>query len=454
MKTLGTVAGAADAPGLHRFRSALGEHVLAVPHSRIYDLQGCGPSTDPTEVETLLEALSRTLALDEADGSLLASVVAPAPQSISLNVSSSCNLSCAYCYAARGSFGGAQPAPMTWDIARAAIDRLLAQADSRAPITIGFIGGEPFVNRRLIHQCVHHATAVASARALDVRFSVTTNGTLLRDEDLQLLREHRFAVTVSLDGDVQTHERLRPLLNGQPGSHASLQAAIQPLLREPGQAQVAARATVTRFDLNLPRAFDAIVRTGFQEVGFAPLKSGPDGSGPLREADWNGYLHALTTLARRELCSAMDGGPLRLSNFAVALKQLHRGASSPYPCGAGGGYFSVGSNGDWYTCHRTIGDAAFRVGDNHALDDMRRERFLLQRHVHAQTNCRSCWARYLCAGGCHQEASRRTAASCDFVRSWLDFCLGAYAEMSERRPDFFASPDAALKTTPIPEETT
>jgi len=48
---------------------------------------------------------------------------------------------------------------------------------------------------------------------------------------------------------------------------------------------------------------------------------------------------------------------------------------------------------------------------------------------HAQIDCRICWARYLCSGGCHQEAESRTAESCDFVRGWLEFCLAAYCEL-------------------------
>ncbi len=453
MNMVGSVAGHADAPQYHRFRSGEGEHILIVPRSRIYDIGRIDPAADsdgipyqamdPQELGSLVEALIETIALAEPDRESLSGVAAPAPQSISLNVSSSCNLSCSYCYAARGAFEGAQPEPMNFDTARLAIDSLLARADPAAPITIGFLGGEPFVNRRLIHQAVAHGEAGAIARGLDLRFSVTTNGTLLREEDLRLLRERPFAVTVSIDGDVRTHERLRPFFNGQGGSHSQMCAAISPLLRDPGQAQIAARATVTRFDLDIARAYDAILKLGFSEVGFSPLKAGPDGAGPLRDDDWSLYLDSLITLARRELRTVLQGGRIRLTNFAVALKQLHRGACSPYPCGAGGGYFSVAANGDWYTCHRAIGDKSFHVGDSSGLDPGRRVQFLEQRHVHAQTDCRRCWARYLCSGSCHQEAARRTEQSCDFVRGWLDFCLAAYCEVSSGRPDYFSTPHAA-----------
>src|SRR5437868_3117056 len=157
---------------------------------------------------------------------------------------------------------------------------------------------------------------------------------------------------------------------------------------------------------------------GFREVGFAPLRAAKPGGDALRDEDWPKYLDALIEVAKSEFQRACSGDSIRLSNFAVALKQLYRGASSPYPCGAGGGYFSVAANGDWYACHRAIGSATFRMGDNSGLDFNRRREFLAERHVHSQAACRTCWARYLCSGGCHQEASSRTESSCGFIRGW------------------------------------
>jgi len=60
--------------------------------------------------------------------------------------------------------------------------------------------------------------------------------------------------------------------------------------------------------------------------------------------------------------------------------------------------------------------------------------------------CRSCWARYLCGGGCYHEVSRRGRVACDYIRSWLDFCLRAYAELSACRPDQFLLGDRPLPT--------
>ena len=431
-----TAPGDSAAPLAKHFRSALGSHVLVVPHSRIFDL---APGQDlDSRFGGLPPSLLAALA-DTARGEVpLDHVVQPAPQSISLNVSSSCNLSCSYCYAARGAFDGAQPEPMPWEIARAAIDKLLTHADPTAPVTVGFLGGEPFVNRRLLHRAVEYAAAEGSRRSLDVRFSVTTNGTLLREEDVDLLRRHAFAVTVSVDGGEQIQNAQRPALPGR-RSYDLLRGAIQPLLANSGLARVSARATVRSGAFDLADRFEAILALGFPEVGFAPLRTAKPGQGALNEQEWPLYLDGMVALANAELGRFYNEGSLRLTNLAVALKQIYRGASSPYPCGAGGGYFSVAANGDWYACHRAIGSAAFRLGDNGGLDPDRRKEFLVQRHVHSQSACRQCWARYLCSGGCHQEASDRTDSSCGFIRGWLEFCLAAYCELFERRPEFFTA---------------
>jgi uncharacterized protein len=423
------------APLFKRFGSDRGEHLLVVPHSRIYDLPadlaGRFDAGDPEAVH-LAEALAQTAAGEDP----LEEIPEPEPQSISLNVSSACNLACTYCYADRGAFHGAQSATMDFATARAAIDRLFASAEVTRPVTVGFLGGEPFVNRALIHDTVEYAAYAGRAHGLDVRFAVTTNATLLRPDDLALLRAHPFAVTVSLDGAAAVQNAQRPTLGGK-ASFETVRSGTEGLLANPGRAQIAARATVTRDNLDLEDAFASIRALGFREVGFAPLRSSPSGNA-LAAADWPHYLDALLRLARSEIRAALNGQTIALSNLAIALKQLHRGASAPFPCGAGGGYFSVSAQGRWYACHRAIGAVDYELGDNSGLDRTKRRAFLEVRHVDAQADCRLCWARYLCSGGCHQEKAARDKASCDFIRGWLEFCLRAYCDLIDLRPEYFA----------------
>ena len=102
-----------EGPLHHRFRSNVGEHILVIPFTRIYDVDAAlARRFDALDPDAL--ALAATLALPTASEPELNRVVTPTPQSISLNVSASCNLRCSYCYASSGNFHGAQPAPMNW----------------------------------------------------------------------------------------------------------------------------------------------------------------------------------------------------------------------------------------------------------------------------------------------------------------------------------------------------
>ncbi|MGH8903367.1 MAG: radical SAM protein [Egibacteraceae bacterium] len=420
----------AEPPAWRSFRSRLGTHVLVLRGSQVLDV-------DERTLATLDEA-GLAPYLDHGERLGLGAVPSVAPQNLSLNVTSACNLACDYCYAGRGAFGGAQVGAMSEATAEQAIDTLLAGCERRAMATIGFLGGEPFLHRRLVHHVVGYASRRAAEVGQPVGFSVTTNGTLLRATDLDLLRSHRFAVTVSLDGGRATHDRRRLTLAGE-GSWDDAMACVRPLLADPGTAVVTARATLSSDDLDLAGRYDALAAEGFPAIGFAPVRVG---FGALGDDHWPRWLDASIALGERELATIRAGGDTAFDNLRVALRRLEAGSSSPYPCGAGGGYASVSTAGRWFACHRAIGEEDYALGDSDGgggVDPARQRRFLADRHVERVEPCRSCWARYLCSGGCHQEAATRTTAACDAIRAWLEFCLDAYCVVSSERPDWFSA---------------
>jgi uncharacterized protein len=160
----------------------------------------------------------------------------------------------------------------------------------------------------------------------------------------------------------------------------------------------------------------------------------PDGA-----SEFLAEMRACGAYALQEL---LAGRAFAFSNFTTALEEIHRGTHRPYPCGAGAGYLSVNATGELYACHRVVDDKRFAMGDVHnGPDQQSRRRLLTERHVHRQPECGSCWARYLCGGGCYHEVTNRGRVACDYIRGWLDFCLSAYAELSRCRPEYFVVPD-------------
>jgi uncharacterized protein len=357
------------------------------------------------------------------------------PNAISLNIAQSCNLSCSYCYADEGRFGG-RASMMSAGIAHTAIDRLFDDACGRR-VTVGFIGGEPFLNREVLHSSVEHALLRARETGCRVGFSVTTNGTLLNAGDLDLLRRHAFAVSISLDGSAEVNDRNRLPRNGKSGFDLALHA-LKPLLREPGEARITARATITRQDLRVLERVEALAEAGFAEVGVSPLRTSPTPDLALAEQDWPSFLQEMVRAAEAEAGRLRDGADLRFSNLAVALKQLHAGYCKPLPCGAAASYVSVSARGEYFTCHRTVDNPRFSLGNTvQGLCEADRETFLRARHVDRQEPCRSCWARYLCGGGCHAEVLSAGRSGCDYIRGWLEYCLRFYDRVLKEHPALF-----------------
>jgi len=426
------------------FRSEAGSHLFIVDGSRVYDLpeatalaveQAFSPDYDAAASRALLEAL-----VGEQRPRYIDAEPLPLPPlfSLSLNVAQSCNMSCGYCYADRGKFGGTARV-MGFDVAVASVDRLIAQSTPGADLVLGFIGGEPLLNRKLVHAITAYGAEAARRAGRQMRFSMTTNATLIEPDDARLFRDNRFYVAVSLDGDSLANDRLRQMHDGG-GSYQRVLEGIALLQHKGRPAHLSARATVTPATGELLPILDHLVGLGFDSVGFSAVLTSPDPALAFSERDFAAFRRGMIACGRKALEALKERRSYPFSNFETALHEIHRGTHRPYPCGAGAGYLSVNAKGDLYACHRLVDDGNWRMGDVFSgTDDVRRASHLASAHVDKMEPCRSCWARYLCGGGCYHEVERRGRIGCDYIRGWLEFCLGAYAELSAARPDYFIS---------------
>lgn len=364
---------------------------------------------------------------------------APTMRSISLAVAQVCNLACSYCYAQEGGFGG-ESRVMPLDVARRAVDRLFEEATAGDQVRVAFLGGEPLANRAVLRAATEHAARRGEESGVEVAFSVTTNGTLLDLDDAVFFERHGFAVTISLDGVGADHDRLRPFKGGQ-GSYDRIVARVAPLLALQERMQVSARVTVTPRNLDLRAALDHFIGLGFHSVGFSPMLSSPTGRDQMDGAGLTTMLAEMIACGREFERQVAAGRRYPFSNMVGILREVHRGTHRPYPCGAGAGYLGVSAEGGLFACHRFVGEDAGAMGDvDSGVDSARQARWLAERHVHRQEPCRSCWARYLCGGGCHHEVLHRGRPACNYIRGWLHYALQAYARLITSCPDYFSEP--------------
>ena len=417
-------------PEVYLLETAQGRHLFVADGSRLFDADArLHANLEGAMADGRVAALLDSLGL-AGEPFIDDTPLAPPPvHALSLAVAQACNLGCTYCYAEQGDFGGAAK-NMPLDTALASVNLLVDGASPGARVNLAFLGGEPLVNRAVLQATTRHAKARAAERGVTLQFSITTNGTLLTEGDADFFEEHGFAVTISLDGPPEAHDRLRMFKGGQ-GSFDRIARNLAPLFARQRRMQVSARVTVTPANLMLRQTLDSFVSMGFHSVGFSPMLSAPTGVGEMHAADLEVMLAQMIDCGREFERRTLAGERYPFANLLNALREIGRGTHRPYPCGAGAGYLGVSADGDLSACHRFVGDADAAMGSLGAgVDDTRRALWLGERHVHRQQPCSGCWARYLCGGGCHHEVMRRGRPACDYIRGWLHFCLETYLRLS------------------------
>lgn len=433
-------------PDLHLLRTEGGHRALLVNGSRVFGVPGeTYEALDRAQHDPDPETLRRLLSELGADAPQLIDDTPPSSppvRALSLAVAQKCNLGCTYCYAQQGTFGGLTK-NMPEETALSAVDTLFRDAAPGERVNLAFLGGEPLLNRPVIRAATEYAADRSRETGVPATFSLTTNGTTVTEEDGAFFEAHAFAVTVSLDGEQPAHDLLRPMRGGQ-GSFERVMSRVRPLLKAQRRMQVSARVTVTPANLGLKRTLDAFVAAGFHSVGFSPMLSSPTGQGELGPAELETMLAEMVACGEEFERQAVDGQRYPFANIVSALREIHRGTHRPYPCGAGAGYLGVSAEGELAACHRFVDDEAGAMGDlTQGVDPARQLQWLTDRHVHRQEPCRSCWARYMCGGGCHHEVIQRGRPACHYIRGWLHYCLSAYSRLLDTRPAYFGVADVA-----------
>lgn len=368
-------------------------------------------------------------------------------QALVLNITNQCNLACTYCY----EFGAdkiatpeGKPKYMTLETATASVDFLLAQSAGRQAVHITFFGGETLMNFKLLRQVVDYAREQTKAQGRGIGFSLTTNATLLNDEIIDFLTDNDIGVTVSMDGPPDLQDLRRVDKRGR-GTYRIIEPKLRKLLARQRNRLVTARVTLTEGVTDVIRIYRHLKDDlGFDEVGFAPVTNSGEQAYALDDRGMDGVVADFHTLADEWLEYALRGERHGFSNVSETIGELIQGANKSHPCGAGIGLLGVSPSGDLSPCHR------FTDADTHTLghvssgvDMAKREDFLSRGHVSAKYECQTCWARPLCAGGCHHEAFVRYGDTghanlhyCDWIRQWTDTCLRIYGAVSAQNPQF------------------
>lgn len=367
--------------------------------------------------------------------------------SLVVNVANKCNLHCTYCYEPDSAKYGSEPVQMTWDTARESVDFLFKKSGASPEVNLIFFGGEALLNFKLMRRVVVYAEEKAQREGKKIDFSLTTNGTLLTDEIISFFQEHRFGVTISIDGPKELHDKRRVFLSKsgeRRGSYELLLSRIEPLLTRYDARPVVARVTVTKGAIDIVRTYAHLTELGFFEVGFSPVTAKADTDYGLESTDLRELLNQFRELGSIYVERALSNKYTGFSNLSTLLTDIHLGTNKYFPCGAGLGLLDVDGNGDVYLCHRFPGTEEHKYGSvKEGLDYDRLNDFVNGAHLGNKPVCQTCWIRGLCGGGCYHEAMTEFGDAalpnlhyCDFLREWTEFGIKAYLELQKENPGF------------------
>jgi uncharacterized protein len=369
-------------------------------------------------------------------------------QRIVLNVTNQCNLACGYCYEYsedKISKTEGKPKYMNHEIAEASIDLLIKESAQRPSIHVTFFGGETLLNFPLLRSTVEYAKRKSTAAGKHVDFSLTTNATLLREEIVDFLAEHRVGVTVSIDGDRELNDKMRVFHDGR-GTYDVIVPKVKMLLERHKTNSIGARVTLSSGVSHVRRIYEHLTQeVGFGAVGFSPATASPNRLYHIGTQKMSSVLGGFEDLAWEYRDYAVEGKTHGFTNANDTLKELHAGISKAYPCGAGLGLLGVGTAGDINLCHRFADSDTGKMGhvEKGGVDHDARNDFLKTHHLGARYDCHTCWSRPTCAGGCYHEAfihygdtSAANLHYCDWIRGWNDLCLRIYGEIAIRNPSY------------------
>ena len=327
------------------------------------------------------------------------SVVSPV-KAMCLHISHDCNLRCKYCFASTGDFGEGRKL-MTFETGKAAIDFLLNNSGDRVNLELDFFGGEPIMNFDVVKQIVVYARSREKEYNKNFRFTITTNGLLLTDDKIDFINKEMSNVVLSIDGRKEVNDRLRVRVDGS-GCYDKILEGYKKLVSKRGDKDYYVRGTYTKYNLDFSNDVMHLYDLGFDQVSVEPVMADENMPYAITEEDVDAISKEYEILAEKLEKIRADGGFCNFFHFMLDLDQGPCAIKRLRGCGSGNEYIAITPDGDIYPCHQFVGIPEFKMGnlEEGTFDNSIKERFA-KTHVYAKEDCKRCWAKFYCSGGCN-----------------------------------------------------
>ena len=330
-------------------------------------------------------------------------------KALCIHIAHTCNLNCAYCFASQGKYQG-ERAIMSLEVGKRALDFLIENSGSRHNLEVDFFGGEPLMNWDVVKEMVAYARSIEKEHNKNFRFTLTTNGLLIDDDVIEFANKEMSNVVLSLDGRKEIHDRYRVDYAGN-GSWERIVPKFQNLVEARGGKNYYMRGTFTHANPDFLKDIQQMLDLGFSELSMEPVVCAADDPSALTEEDMAVVMDQYEKLAELMLQRDKEGKPFTFYHYMIDLTGgpcIYKRISG---CGSGTEYMAVTPWGDLYPCHQFVGDEKFRLGDIwEGVTNTEIQQEFAACNVYAHPECRDCWARLYCSGGCAANAYHATGS--------------------------------------------
>ena len=326
--------------------------------------------------------------------------VASPVKAMCLNIAHDCNLRCKYCFASTGDFGTGRKM-MTFETGRRAIDFLIEKSEDRENLELDFFGGEPLMNFDTVKQIVEYARSREKECGKRFRFTITTNGLLLDDDKIDFINKEMSNVVLSIDGRKETNDNVRIRVDGS-GCYDSILPKFKKLVEQRGDKEYYVRGTFTKYNIDFCEDVFSLYNEGFDQISVEPVVCGSENPYALTEKELSEIFKEYERLAERILENEEKGEKFNFFHFMLDLDQGPCAIKRLRGCGCGNEYVAVTPDGDIFPCHQFVGIDEFKMGnlyDGTFNQDMKSD--FAAAHVYTKPECRECWAKFYCSGGCN-----------------------------------------------------
>ena len=163
-----------------------------------------------------------------------------------------------------------------------------------------------------------------------------------------------------------------------------------------------ARGTFTKYNLDFTEDVLHLVDLGFDQVSVEPVVSDPKLSYSIQEEDLPRVFEEYERLANTIIARKKEGRGFNFFHFMIDLNQGPCAIKRLRGCSCGNEYVAVTPEGDIFPCHQFVGEDEWKMGN--VLDgsyDMERKNMFALANVYSKEQCKNCWAKFYCSGGCN-----------------------------------------------------